>query len=171
MGHAAYRLAGNFGPLIPAIKDAKNNGFDDVLWMLDDSIKELTTLNVFVVQQSRFGHLELLTPVDDKCLYNGVMRKSILDMSKQIEEMFNLKVVERNVSVHELVNSAREGRLLEMFGAATHCSLQPISRVVYKDTTMVLDQFTHGEITGKLSELMLNTMRGDDSHQWITPFE
>lgn len=74
LGHAPFRLAGNSGPLVPAVSDAKNNGYDDVLWMLDDYIKETTALNLFVVQQSRFGHVELITPPDDKCILNGVMR-------------------------------------------------------------------------------------------------
>jgi branched-chain amino acid aminotransferase len=47
--------------------------------------------------------------------------------------------VERECSIHELINSSKEGRLLEMFGASTHCPLQPISRVVYKDTTMLMN--------------------------------
>jgi branched-subunit amino acid aminotransferase/4-amino-4-deoxychorismate lyase len=37
------------GPLVPAVSDAKSNGFDDVLWLLDDYIKETTALNVFFV--------------------------------------------------------------------------------------------------------------------------
>lgn len=47
MGHGHYRISGNFGPLIPVVKDAKENGFDDVLWLIDDYVKELTILNVF----------------------------------------------------------------------------------------------------------------------------
>ena len=50
LGHASYRLAGNLGPLVPTVSDAKNNGYDDVLWLLDDYIKECTALNLFVVQ-------------------------------------------------------------------------------------------------------------------------
>jgi branched-subunit amino acid aminotransferase/4-amino-4-deoxychorismate lyase len=47
MGHGGYRISGNFGPLIPTVKDARENGFDDVLWLIDDYVKELTILNVF----------------------------------------------------------------------------------------------------------------------------
>jgi len=36
LGHAQYRVSGNLGPLIPSVADAKMNGFDDVLWLLDD---------------------------------------------------------------------------------------------------------------------------------------
>lgn len=60
--------------------DAKNNGFDDVLWMLDDYIKEMTILNVFTLWQSRYGDFELITPPNDGCIMNGVSRQTILDL-------------------------------------------------------------------------------------------
>ena len=47
---------------------------DDVLWLLDDYIKEMTILNIFMLQESRYGHLELLTPPNDGCILNGVTR-------------------------------------------------------------------------------------------------
>lgn len=49
LGHGQYRIAGNYGPILPAIQDAKENGFDDVLWLLDDYVKEMTQMNVFVL--------------------------------------------------------------------------------------------------------------------------
>ena len=59
---------------MPSVTDAKMNGFDDVLWLLDDYIKEMTILNVFILQRSRLGHMELITPPDDGCILNGVAR-------------------------------------------------------------------------------------------------
>ena len=38
LGHAQYSLGGNLGPLVPAVSEARSNGFDDVLWMLDDFV-------------------------------------------------------------------------------------------------------------------------------------
>jgi branched-chain amino acid aminotransferase len=84
LGHGEFRLSGNLGPLVPVVTDAKNNGFDDVLWLLDDYIKEMTILNVFILQMSRYGHLELLTPPDDGCILNGVTRQTIMDMQNEI---------------------------------------------------------------------------------------
>lgn len=42
LGHGRYRISGNFGPILPSVTDAKDNGFDDVLWLLDDYVKEMT---------------------------------------------------------------------------------------------------------------------------------
>jgi branched-chain amino acid aminotransferase len=38
LGHGQYTVSGNYGPLIPYVHDAKLNGFDDVLWLLDDYV-------------------------------------------------------------------------------------------------------------------------------------
>ena len=88
-------MSGNLGPLVPSVSDAKNNGFDDVLWLLDDYVKEMTILNVFMLQISRYGHLELLTPPDDGCILNGVTRQTIIDMKDDIMKKFKIKVEER----------------------------------------------------------------------------
>lgn len=139
LGHGKFRVSGNLGPLMPTVTDAKLNGFDDVLWLLDDYIKEMSILNVFILQQSRFGHMELITPEDDGCILNGVARQTILDLREEIESKLNCRVVERQVSIHELLNSDKEGRLVSMFGVSTHCPLQTIKRVCYRDSTMILD--------------------------------
>ena len=95
LGHGEYRVSGNLGPLMPSVTDAKMNGFDDVLWLLDDYIKEMTILNVFCLQQSRLGHLELITPPNDGCILNGIARQTILDLEDKIRENMNVKVEER----------------------------------------------------------------------------
>ena len=154
LGHGTYRLSGNLGPLIPSVQDAKMNGFDDVLWLLDDYIKELTVLNFFVLQQSRYGNIELVTPPSDDGIMNGTMRKTILELKDKIQENFKCKVVDREISIHEVINSSKEGRLIEMFGAATHCPLQPVNRVVYRDSSMILDNIGKGSISAGINNLL-----------------
>ena len=55
LGHGQYTLSGNLGPLVPSVSDAKKNGFDDVLWLLDNFVQEMTILNVFFVLKDRYG--------------------------------------------------------------------------------------------------------------------
>lgn len=90
LGHGRYRISGNFGPILPTVTDAKDNGFDDVLWLLDDYVKEMSNQNVFVLQQSRFGHVELLTPPDDGCIHDGLLRKTILELKDEILNRFGV---------------------------------------------------------------------------------
>ena len=74
LGHGQFRVSGNLGPLVPQMMDARNNGFDDVLWLLDDYVNEMTVLNVFTLIKSRFGKLELITPPNEGCIFNGTLR-------------------------------------------------------------------------------------------------
>jgi len=113
--------------------------------------------------------MELVTPPDDTCIMNGVTRQTILGMKDHIESNFNLKVVEREISIHEVVASSKEGRLFEVFGGATHCPLLPFTRIVYQDTTMVLN---HGQVCQGLDKLLRDTMTANPAdNEWITPFE
>ncbi len=127
--------------MIPFIVDAKENGFDDVMWTLDGYIKELTFLNVFVLWKSRYGNLELITPPDDGCIYNGSMRKSLIEMKDEIKADFaasplynegrkgSLNIIEREVDVCELASATREDRLLEIFCGSSFCNIQPIQSI------------------------------------------
>lgn len=81
-----------------------------MLWTLDGFIKEMTFINVFALIKSRYGAVELITPPDDGCIFNGSVRKSILELAPEIERDLRIRVVERQLSVQEMVTAAREGR-------------------------------------------------------------
>lgn len=169
LGHGEFRISGNLGPLVPTITDAKQNGFDDVMWMLDDYVKELTVLNVFVIWKSRYGEIELITPPIDGCIFNGTLRRSIVELKDKIFKEKGVKLVERQVSIHEIINAYNEGRMLEMFGAATSSSIQPISRMVYKETDIDLGK--ENPIANYLNNSIIAIKQGGVDHPWVTAFE
>lgn len=172
LGHGNYRIASNFGPLVPTIQDAKVNGFDDVLWILDGFIKEMTTINVFALIKSRYGVVELITPPDDGCIFNGSVRKSILHLAPEIYREKGIRVVERQLSVSEMVSAAHEDRFQEFFGCATSCNIQPVSRIVYEDEVLIMNQGSKGyPISNYLNNKLTSIMTGPSDHEWITPFE
>ena len=172
LGHGQFRVSGNLGPLMPSVTDAKMNGFDDVLWLLDDYIKEMTILNVFMLQQSRYGNMELITPPDDGCILNGVNRQTIIDMADKVEAQLGCKVVERQISIHELINSDKEDRLHSMFGVSTHCPLLPVNRVCYRDTTLLLDTQKGQDFNAALNQMLVDEMQAEpENNPWITRME
>ena len=107
---------------------------------------------------SRYGHIELLTPPDDGCILNGVTRQTILDLKEDIKKQFDINVEERQVSIHELINSDKEGRLLSVFGASTYCPLLPVSRLCYRDTTMNLNLAAGQDFNNKLNKMLVDVM-------------
>ena len=95
LGHGQYTVSGNLGPLVPYVSEAKINGFDDVLWLLDDYVQEMTILNVFFVIKNRYGYLKLYTPLDNGCILSGITRQSIMEMREQIAKDTGMELVER----------------------------------------------------------------------------
>jgi branched-chain amino acid aminotransferase len=108
LGHGKYRISGNLGPLMQKIRLIKENGYNDVLWMIDDYVKEMNVCNVFVLWKSRFGKLELLTPPDDGCIFNGLTRRSIIELKDKIKLDKGVDIIERNVSIHEILGAHEE---------------------------------------------------------------
>lgn len=71
---------------MPSMVHARKQGYDDMLWLLDDYVQEMTVLNVFTLWKNRSGVIELVTPPNDGCIYNGTLRQSILDMADTIKK-------------------------------------------------------------------------------------
>ncbi len=92
-------------------------------------------------------------------------------MADEIETKLGAKVSERQVSIHELINSDRESRLLSMFGASTHCPILPINRVCYRDTTMLLNVDEGRHFNESLNKMIFDAMTQDASSPWITAME
>ena len=79
-------------------------------------------------------------------------------MRQEIKDQFNVNVEERQVSIHELINSDKEGRLLSVFGASTYCPLLPVSRLCYRDTTMNLNLSAGKDFNDKLNKMLVDAM-------------
>lgn len=118
---------------------------------------------------SRYGHLELLTPPNDGCILNGMTRRTIVEMKDQIKAKFNCSVEERKISIHELISSHKEQRLVSMFGVSTHCPLLPIKRVVYKNVSI---DIAPSRFTNDLDTMLEDCMRADPGNNpWVTQME
>ena len=74
LGHAQYTLSGNLGPLFPHVYDAKNNGYNDIMWLLDDYVQDLTIHNLFFIFKTRYNHLVCVTPLDNGCILPNSIR-------------------------------------------------------------------------------------------------
>jgi branched-chain amino acid aminotransferase len=139
LGHGQYTISGNLGTLVPYLSDAKTNGFDDYLWLLDDYVQEMTVLNVFFVMVNRYGYLEMATPEDNGCILPNTIRNTIMELKDSVESQCKLKVVERNISIHEIVAAYYEGRLVEAIGCSGPSFIQPISRIAFREHNIQLN--------------------------------
>lgn len=115
------KAAGNYAGSFYPTKLANNDGFQQVVWTDSNThefLEEAGVMNVFF----RVNDTLLTAPISDRIL-DGVTRKSIIQFAEDNE----IKVEIRPVRVAEIVEAARNGELLEMFGAGTAAVISPIS--------------------------------------------
>ncbi|HEX9981033.1 MAG TPA: branched-chain amino acid aminotransferase [Flavobacterium sp.] len=126
-GIGAAKAAGNYSAQFYPTKLANDKGFQQIIWTDDAThtrLEEAGTMNVFF----RIKDTLLTAPVSERIL-DGVTRKSIIDLAARE----GIDVEERPVLVEELVAAAKNGSLMEVFGAGTAAVVNPISGFSYKD--------------------------------------
>lgn len=80
-------------------------------------------------------------------------------------------MVERPISIHEIINAHAEDRLIEMIGTSTPSFIQPINRIVYKENSIELDTNENSKYVHYLNSMISNIMTGPDTNKWITKME
>ena len=120
---AAGNYAGSFYPTTLAIE----KGYDQIIWT--DSvnhklIEEAGTMNIFFRINDK-----LITPKLTDTMLDGVTRKSIITVAKDI----GIKVEERDIEVSEIIQEYENGNLNEVFGAGTAAVIAPIISFGYKE--------------------------------------
>jgi len=114
------KAAGNYAGSFYPTKLANQQGFQQVVWTDSNThefLEEAGVMNVFF----RVNDTLLTAPTSDRIL-DGITRKSII----QFAENKGIKIEVRPVKVSEIVEAARKGELLEMFGAGTAAVINPI---------------------------------------------
>jgi branched-chain amino acid aminotransferase len=136
------KTSGNYGPTLLAAKEAMARGYAQVLWL--DAIErkyveEVGQSNIFFLFDD-----ELVTPPLSGTILAGVTRDSVL----QLVRHWGMKVSERSLSISEVIDGVRSGRLKEIFAAGTAAVISPVGAFGYKG-----QDYTVGE--GKAGELAL----------------
>ncbi|EPQ15960.1 Branched-chain-amino-acid aminotransferase, mitochondrial [Myotis brandtii] len=146
---AGYREAplrtrgGNYGPTVFVQQEAKKKGCEQVLWLYgpDHQLTEVGTMNIFVYWTHEDGVLELVTPPLEGVILPGVVRQSLLDLAHSWGEF---RVVERKITMKELLRALKEGRVREVFGSGTACQVCPVHRVLYQGQDLHIPTMDHG---------------------------
>jgi branched-chain amino acid aminotransferase len=168
-GH--LNLGSNLGPVLEELKLARENGYDDILFLINDNITELCDMNVFVYWENQNGTKELLTPALDGTVLPGVTRDSVLKISKES----GVDVTERHISIREIINAISDKKTVEMFATSTMSGINPIQEISYEDRNYKLpgefgtDKKT--PFTRMIHENLQRIKTNEESHPWITVVE
>ncbi|MEI6947182.1 branched-chain amino acid aminotransferase [Paraflavisolibacter sp. H34] len=122
-GAGAAKCGGNYGAAFYPAQQAKEQGFDQLLWtdaLHHEYIEESGTMNVMFVLDE-----VLVTPPLSGSILDGVTRDSLLTLARD----GGIQVEERRISYKELEQAFRSGRRVEAFGVGTAAAVSPIGEI------------------------------------------
>lgn len=162
-GTGETKAAGNYAAAISPTEMAKSKGYDQILW-LDavnfEYVQEVGTMNIFF----RIGD-KIITPNLGGAVLAGVTRASLIQLLK--DEGY--PVEERPVSIHEIVKTADDGNLQEVFGCGTYVGIAMVAEIAYKNQIIKLpDNYPLASfLNQKLNNI--RSLQDEDKHNWIIP--
>ena len=154
-GVGEAKTAGNYAASLYPAKMAREKGFDQILWLdaiYNKYVQEVGTMNIFFVLKGN----KVMTPAEDGAILKGVTRNSLI----QILESRGYEVVEKLISIDEIMDEYAQGNLVEMFGAGTAAVVTNVSELTYKDKNITFDE-SNWELSNSLKDT-INKLRSGE---------
>lgn len=142
---------------------AKKAGCTQVLW-LDGCehmyVEEVGTSNIFFKIDE-----ELITPPLEGTILAGLTRDSVIKLSN----LWGINVVERKISIDEVLDASKTGRLKEAFGTGTAAVISPIGELYYKKQSCLINGGKTGVLSSRLFTELQAIQKGeaDDRFKWL----
>ena len=115
-------------------------------------------MNLFVAWTNEQGEKELVTAPLDGTILDGVTRDSVLSLARERLTGEGWKTSERKITMPQVRRAAKEGRLLEIFGAGTAAIVSPVRKISYQGEDIQI--LPNGQEAGPLAERMKNWIEG-----------
>ena len=161
-GMGAAKTGGNYAASLAAQVKAHDAGYAQVLWLDGVErkyVEEVGAMNIFFKIDGK-----IVTPKLNGSILPGITRNSVITLC----ESWGLPVEERLVSVGELLEAQKSGKLEEVFGTGTAAVISPVGKLRYKDDVMVIGNGEIGEISQKIYDTVTGIQLGqlDDPFGW-----
>ena len=160
MGFA--KTGGNYAASLAAQVKAHDEGYSQVLWLDGVErkyIEEVGAMNIFFKIDGK-----IVTPELSGSILPGITRNSVINVCKS----WGLTVEERKISVEEILEAQKSGKLEECFGTGTAAVISPVGKLRYKDDVMLINNNTIGEVSQKLYDTITGIQWGEceDKFNW-----
>jgi branched-chain amino acid aminotransferase len=130
-GIGFVKAAGNYGSSMLATAEARKKGYDQVLWtdaFEHKYVQEIGTMNVFFIIDNK-----AVTPdLENGTILDGVTRNSVITILKEM----GYEVQERALSIDEIIEAYKAGKLKDVFGTGTAATVSLIRELRYQDFVM-----------------------------------
>lgn len=163
-GTGEAKCMGNYACSLKAAEKANELGFDQVLWLDAQEKKyceEVGSMNMFFVIDN-----VVITPMLTGSILPGITRKSCIELLKKN----GYKVEERKISIDEVIEASKTGRLNESFGTGTAAVISPVGLIHYMGVDYTINNGKMGEISKFLYDTLtgIQTGRIEDKFSWVT---
>ncbi|MFT6971241.1 MAG: branched-chain amino acid aminotransferase [Roseivirga sp.] len=161
-GTGFAKTGGNYSSGMYPAKLAKAQGFDQLVWTDGKThklIEESGTMNVmFIINDT------LITSQTSGTILKGITRDSVLTLARE----WGVKVEERDVTVAEVVEAARNGTLKEAFGVGTAATIAHISHFGFEEEVFELGPIQDRKFSNKVLETLdqIKTGKIEDKFGW-----
>ena len=162
-GTGEAKTGGNYASSLKAGMEAKNKGYDQVLWLDGRErryIEEVGAMNMFFA----YGN-HVVTAHLSGSILSGITRESVLRLAIEL----GCTVEERLIDVNELFEDLKNGKVTEAFGSGTAAVVTPVGKLCYKNEAILVGDGGVGKITQKLYDTLTGIQTGklDDHYGWI----
>ena len=106
-------------------------------------VEEVGTSNIFFLIQD-----ELITPPLAGTILPGVTRNSVIHLA----ENWGIKVTERPITIDEVLKTARDGSLKEMFATGTAAVISPVGEIGFQEQVIPVADGKTGPLAQRLYE-------------------
>jgi len=164
-GTGYAKCGGNYGAANRATARAMEKGFDQVLWLDGVErryVEEVGSMNVMFRMDGK-----IVTPALTGSVLPGITRRSCVQLLRDM----GYEVEERLVSVDEIMDALRSGRMEEAWGCGTAAVISPIGRLAYQEEDFAIHGGTIGPVAQKLFDELTGIQWGrcPDPYGWVVP--
>lgn len=166
-GTGEAKTGGNYAGSFRAQLDMAKKGYSQLLWLdgvEQKYIEEVGAMNVFFKIDG-----EVVTPALTGSILHGVTRDSVIQLLKH----WNIPVSERRISIEELYEAGKAGKLEEAFGAGTAAVISPIGQLTWKGQDLIINNNEIGEVSQRVYDVLTGIQYGreEDLFNWITEID
>ena len=163
-GTGYAKCGGNYAAATRAGEKAEKLGFTQVLWLDGVERKYIEEVGAMNVMMKIDG--EIITPMLSGSILPGITRKSIIELLKSK----GYKVTERKISIDEIIDALKSGKMEEFWGCGTAAVVSPVGELYYEGETYVINDNKIGETTQMLYDALTDIQwgRAEDKFGWIT---
>jgi branched-chain amino acid aminotransferase len=166
-GVGRAKTAGNYAASLYPAKLAQEQGFHQLIWTdaaEHKYIEESGTMNVVFEMDGK-----LVTPAEDMdTILRGVTKRSVVDIAKH----WGIEVEERRVTVEEVVQALRDGKVTDAFGAGTAATIAQIAKIGFRDELFELPSIESRTVSNRIKNYLNDLKSGkvEDELNWLLKF-